>query len=120
MFKEKFPSIILDKKYINKIYINPTIAPFSNPFFLILFILKLLPINILIAVIIIVTVGIVFSDKLVLLKSIANIINPIMLTIIEIALPISIFFILFPFNYCFFRNSCHFKPPLINFMCSTL
>ena len=61
IFNEKFFVIMLEIKYIEIIYINPTIIPVNIPFFFILYVLIVPPINILIAVIIIVTSGIVCS-----------------------------------------------------------
>lgn len=74
-------------------YIKPTIAPFIIPFFLKLDIDIVLPINMLIPTIIIVTVGIVLSRVFVYVTKHENIINAIIVIAIEITLPINIFFI---------------------------
>ena len=92
---EKSLSTILDSKYIKTIYINPINAPFTIPFFFILVILKLLPISILTAVIIIITVGIAVSGTPVLLSIIANIISATIVIIIDTKLPFAIIFMLF-------------------------
>ena len=69
----KLPLTILEIIYIVSRYIAPIIPPFINPFFFIFLLAIELPINRLIAVITITTVGIVFSDIFVYVKSIANI-----------------------------------------------
>lgn len=103
---------MLDIIYILPIYISPIIPPYINPFFLILLAPILLPINILIILITIITGAIVLSDIFVYVNTIANINNNIRVNIKDIIMPIRLFTILLllsiPYIVCYFF---HFIPP---------
>ena len=93
-------------------YINPTSAPFSIPFFSILDTLIMLPINMLIAVIPITTGFILSSVNCVVVRIIEKIINAIIEIITDITLPFITFTTLLlgfsPVSFVFF-----FAKPVI-------
>lgn len=112
--KEKLPLDILEIKYINKIYINPTSKPLRKPFCFIFLELIELPANILIELNIIITGVIVVSEIDVEESNIEKISSDNNVRIIATKLPKQILKILLFLKL--FKVSGIKKPPKYNFV----